>query len=193
MDTDSILPPLEELTPAVPPPLIAAAGASSPGARSSSKKRKKTETGAAAPAAPPATAHVHSDSEEDSEDELLAGGYHPGRAGLHYDHAHDFKVPCNSHIIRVMELLRKEWKEVVEIVGAVKLWIQLSIPPIESGGESVHPPATNEGLSRSADVSLLTNNARPSTGQFHVGIQEEVIQELTRFEDVAYNYLEYVR
>jgi hypothetical protein len=29
-----------------------------------------------------------------------------------------------------------------------------------------------------------------TTGQFHVGVQEEVIQELTRFEDVAYNYLE---
>lgn len=127
----------------MPPPLVATAGASSSGARSGgSKKRKKTETGAAAPAAPPATDLAHSDSEEDSEDELLVGGYRPGRAGLHYDHAHDFTVPCNTHIIRVMELLRKEWKEVVEIVGAVKLWIQLSIPPIESGGESVRPPAS---------------------------------------------------
>ena len=139
-DTDPILPPLEELTPAVPPSLVATAGASSSGARSGTKKRKKTETGAAAPAAPPSTDLAHSDSEEDSEDELLVGGYRPGRAGLHY--AHDFNVPCNSHIIRVIELLRKEWKEVVEIVGAVKLWIQLSIPPIESGGESVHPPAS---------------------------------------------------
>ena len=131
-DTDSILPPLEDLTPAVPPPLAAAAPAPTTGGARGSKKRKKTETGAAAPAAPPptSTAHAHSDSEEDSEDEL--GGYHA--RGGHYDHAHDFKVPCNTHIIRVMELLRKEWKEAVEIVGAVKLWIQLSIPPIESGG-----------------------------------------------------------
>jgi hypothetical protein len=35
----------------------------------------------------------------------------------------------------VIELLRKEWKEAIELVGAVKLWIQLSIPPIESGGQ----------------------------------------------------------
>lgn len=55
----------------------------------------------------------------------------------------------------MIELLRKEWKEAIELVGAVKLWIQLSIPPIESGG------------------------------QFHVGVQEECVQELNRFEDVV--------
>ena len=38
-------------------------------------------------------------------------------------------------ITQVIELLRKEWKEAIELVGAVKLWIQLSIPPIESGGQ----------------------------------------------------------
>jgi hypothetical protein len=137
-DTDSILPPLEELTPAVPPPLAStttststSTGASGSGARRKKRKMEdtiKTEGKGAATAAPPPP---HSDSEEESEDELPHGA---GRAGGHYDHAHDFHVPCNRHIIRVMELLRKEWKEAVEVVGAVKLWIQLSIPPIESGG-----------------------------------------------------------
>lgn len=154
-DTEAILPPLTDITPAVPQPVVVGGG---PGGAGRSKKRKMNAgTGAATAAPPPLAAQVHSDSEEESEDEQPG---HAGRAGVHYDHAHDFKVPCNKHIIRVMELLRTEWQQAVEIVGAVKLWIQLSIPPIESGG------------------------------QFHVGVQEEVIQELTRFEDVAYNYLE---
>lgn len=155
-DKEAILPPLMDLTPAVPPPVVVGGGG--PGGALRSKKRKMDAgTGAATAAPPPLAAQAHSDSEEESEDEQPG---HAGRAGVHYDHAHDFKVPCNKHIIRVMELLRTEWQQAVEIVGAVKLWIQLSIPPIESGG------------------------------QFHVGVQEEVIQELTRFEDVAYNYLE---
>ncbi len=137
-DTESILPSLEELTPAVPPPLAsastAAAAAASGEGEGRRKKRKMegtTTDAAVAPAAPP----PHSDSEAESEDELLPG-HGAGRGGGHYDHAHDFHVPCNKHIIRVMELLRREWKEAVEVVGAVKLGIQLSIPPIESGGAS---------------------------------------------------------
>ena len=38
-------------------------------------------------------------------------------------------------ILKIMNLMRKEWSEAVELVGNVKLGLQLSIPPIESGGQ----------------------------------------------------------
>ncbi|TFJ87778.1 hypothetical protein NSK_001127 [Nannochloropsis salina CCMP1776] len=161
LENDAVLPPESEVTPVIPPISSGEEKGETSAAGGRRKKRKMTETQQAAASVIPA-AHVdapsHSDSEEESEDEI---GHLNGRHGhAHWDYTHDFAVPCNKTIMKVIELLRKEWKEAVELVGCVKLWIQLSIPPIESGG------------------------------QFHVGVQEEVIQELNRFEDVAYNYLE---
>ena len=59
-------------------------------------------------------------------------------------------------------------------------------------------PTTHAGIDRRltrpphAPINNAHRHTPTTTGQFHVGVQEEVIQELTRFEDVAYNYLECV-
>lgn len=157
MENDAVLPPESEVTPVIHPipttsETAAAGGREGEAAGGARRKKRKMDVAVAH------TAIAHSDSEEESEDEM---GHLNGRhVHAHWDYTHDFAVPCNKTIIKVIELLRKEWKEAIELVGAVKLWIQLSIPPIESGG------------------------------QFHVGVQEECVQELNRFEDVAYNYLE---
>lgn len=189
MENDAVLPLESEVTPIIHPiPATSEAAAAGEAAGGARRKKRKMD-GAAAH-----TAIAHSDSEEESEDEV---GHLNGRhVHAHWDYTHDFAVPCNKTIIKVsttsphqctrslfpssfpssssrpprthpptylfqhysiqvIELLRKEWKEAIELVGAVKLWIQLSIPPIESGG------------------------------QFHVGVQEECVQELNRFEDVV--------
>lgn len=146
---EDILPPVADVT----PPLLAAAAAAGGGDKADGasggggRKKRKVDGGGKASLTAAHPAPPHSDSEVESEDEA-----HPPH-GHHVDYT--FAVPSNQHIMDVIEMLRKEWKEAVEVVGAVKLWIQLSIPPIESGG------------------------------QFHVGVQEEVIQELNRFEDVV--------
>ncbi|AFZ80620.1 subunit of proteaseome activator complex, putative [Theileria equi strain WA] len=66
-------------------------------------------------------------------------------------------VPSHKQIFNELEKIKLEASELIEILGNIKLWIQLNVPRIEDG-----------------------NN-------FGVGIQEEVIQELTRVEDTAFN------
>ncbi|CCF73086.1 proteasome activator subunit 2 (PA28 beta) [Babesia microti strain RI] len=66
-------------------------------------------------------------------------------------------VPSHRQIVEELERIKDEASELIEMVGNIKLWIQLNIPRIEDG-----------------------NN-------FGVGIQEEVIQELARVEDSAFN------
>ncbi|ORM41683.1 DNA primase small subunit [Babesia sp. Xinjiang] len=62
-----------------------------------------------------------------------------------------------DEILDELEAIKSEASELIEIIGNIKLWIQLNVPRIEDG-----------------------NN-------FGVGIQEEVILELTRVEDTAFN------
>lgn len=66
-------------------------------------------------------------------------------------------MPSHRQIVEELERIKDEASELIEMVGNIKLWIQLNIPRIEDG-----------------------NN-------FGVGIQEEVIQELARVEDSAFN------
>lgn len=66
-------------------------------------------------------------------------------------------VPSHKQIYNELEKIKAYASELIEIIGNIKLWIQLNIPRIEDG-----------------------NN-------FGVGIQEEAIQELARVEDSAFN------
>ncbi|SBS81862.1 subunit of proteaseome activator complex, putative [Plasmodium ovale] len=66
-------------------------------------------------------------------------------------------VPSHKQIYTELEKIKVYASELIEIIGNIKLWIQLNIPRIEDG-----------------------NN-------FGVGIQEEAIQELARVEESAFN------
>ncbi|KAF8820589.1 putative subunit of proteaseome activator complex [Cardiosporidium cionae] len=66
-------------------------------------------------------------------------------------------MPHHKQIVQELEKIKIEAAELIEMVGNIKLWIQLNVPRIEDG-----------------------NN-------FGVGIQEEAIQELARVEDSAFN------
>lgn len=67
------------------------------------------------------------------------------------------QIPLCEQIVAMGEKVRREAFELIEMVGVVRLWIQLNVPRIEDG-----------------------NN-------FGVAIQEEAIQELGRVEDAAFN------
>ncbi|CAG9480352.1 subunit of proteaseome activator complex, putative [Plasmodium vivax] len=66
-------------------------------------------------------------------------------------------VPSHKQINAELEKIKAYSSELIEIIGNIKLWIQLNVPRIEDG-----------------------NN-------FGVGIQEEAIQELARVEESAFN------
>ncbi|CDU17483.1 hypothetical protein YYC_02687 [Plasmodium yoelii 17X] len=66
-------------------------------------------------------------------------------------------VPSHKQIYDELEKIKSYASELIEIIGNIKLWIQLNVPRIEDG-----------------------NN-------FGVGIQEEAIQELARVEESAFN------
>ncbi|SBT70853.1 subunit of proteaseome activator complex, putative [Plasmodium malariae] len=66
-------------------------------------------------------------------------------------------VPSHKQIYEELEKIKSYASELIEIIGNIKLWIQLNVPRIEDG-----------------------NN-------FGVGIQEEAIQELARVEESAFN------
>ncbi|EAN33124.2 Proteasome activator pa28 beta subunit family protein [Theileria parva strain Muguga] len=74
-----------------------------------------------------------------------------------HDQTTDVFLPSHKQIFAELEKIKLEASELIEIISNIKLWIQLNVPRIEDG-----------------------NN-------FGVGIQEEVIQELTRVEDTAFN------
>lgn len=70
------------------------------------------------------------------------------------------EVPANNNILKMLDVLKGELLELIEMINTVKIWIQLNIPRIEDG-----------------------NN-------FGVSIQEETVNELGRAEDVGFNALE---
>ena len=65
-----------------------------------------------------------------------------------------------SQTSSMMALVKRHYKEAMEILSTMKMWIQLNIPRIEDG-----------------------NN-------FRVGVQEECITELSRVEDACFTVLE---
>ena len=65
------------------------------------------------------------------------------------------KIPSNEKVVEYWEVLRKETIDILEMTAAVKVWIQLNVPKVEDG-----------------------NN-------FGVGVQEELINELSRAEESA--------
>uniref|UniRef100_A0A7S1T6G8 Proteasome activator PA28 C-terminal domain-containing protein n=1 Tax=Compsopogon caeruleus TaxID=31354 RepID=A0A7S1T6G8_9RHOD len=72
----------------------------------------------------------------------------------------DGSLPCNKIILELTDRLRVDVEKQIELMGQLKLWIQLSMPRIEDG-----------------------NN-------FGVSIQQEVINELSRSEDGAFAILD---
>lgn len=67
-------------------------------------------------------------------------------------------VPTHEQVMKELEDIKRETSELIEVVGDIKLWIQLNVPRIEDG-----------------------NN-------FGVGIQEVAIQQLARAEDSAFGF-----
>ena len=74
----------------------------------------------------------------------------------------DGKVTSNLQIKELVTFVKQEVGELIEMVGSIKLWVQLNIPQIQDG-----------------------NN-------FGVGVQEETIQELSRVEDATFSLYESV-
>lgn len=72
-------------------------------------------------------------------------------------------VPLHTQVVEMKARVLRYALELIEMVGAVKLWIQLNVPRIEDG-----------------------NN-------FGVAIQEETIQELSQVEDSAFNLCDGVK
>lgn len=71
-------------------------------------------------------------------------------------------IPCNKKLVRLIDLIKPEVKDMVEICEKIQTWIQLLIPRIEDG-----------------------NN-------FGVSIQEEVLNEVHRIQNESVNYLDAV-
>jgi len=98
MENDAVLPPESEVTPVIHPipttsETAAAGGREGEAAGGARRKKRKMDVAVAH------TAIAHSDSEEESEDEM---GHLNGRhVHAHWDYTHDFAVPCNKTIIKV--------------------------------------------------------------------------------------------
>lgn len=69
-------------------------------------------------------------------------------------------IPCNKKLIKLIDKVKPEIKDVIEACESIKMWISLLIPRIEDG-----------------------NN-------FGVSIQEEVLNEVHRIQTESINYLD---
>jgi proteasome activator subunit 3 (PA28 gamma) len=70
------------------------------------------------------------------------------------------QIPCNMRLLRLIDVMKPEIKDVIQACELIKMWISLLIPRIEDG-----------------------NN-------FGVGIQEEVLNEVHRIQTESVNYLD---
>jgi len=70
------------------------------------------------------------------------------------------QIPCNAKLLRLIDLMKPEIKDVIQACESIKMWISLLIPRIEDG-----------------------NN-------FGVSIQEEVLNEVHRIETESISYLD---
>jgi len=70
------------------------------------------------------------------------------------------QIPCNTKLLRLIDVMKPEIKDVIEACENIKMWISLLIPRIEDG-----------------------NN-------FGVSIQEEVLNEVHRIQTESVNYLD---
>jgi len=70
------------------------------------------------------------------------------------------QIPCNAKLLRLIDVMKPEIKDVIEACESIKMWISLLIPRIEDG-----------------------NN-------FGVSIQEEVLNEVHRIQTESMNYLD---
>jgi len=70
------------------------------------------------------------------------------------------QIPSNARLLRLIDMMKPEIKNVIEACELIKMWISLLIPRIEDG-----------------------NN-------FGVGIQEEVLNEVHRIQTESVNYLD---
>ena len=72
-------------------------------------------------------------------------------------------IPCNKEILKIMEILKKEVIELIEMLSTMKLWLRLSRPKFEDGN--------NFGVDVQNDVltSLTTGaaSAKNMLQQFH--------------------------
>eukprot|EP00455_Lapot_gusevi_P018821 TRINITY_DN2032_c0_g3_i2.p1 TRINITY_DN2032_c0_g3~~TRINITY_DN2032_c0_g3_i2.p1 ORF type:complete len:287 (+),score=81.30 TRINITY_DN2032_c0_g3_i2:71-931(+) len=110
-------------------------------APSESKKRKLN------PSSSPSSSSSSSSSSEEPASKI-----HPSLKNL--------RISTNSKIQATVDFLKKEIMELIDMVGLVKIWIQLNIPRIEDGGN------------------------------FGVSIQEETVSELNRAEDSGFSVLD---
>jgi len=79
------------------------------------------------------------------------------------DEGHNLKqpsIPCNKKLVKLIDLMKPEIKDMIETCAKIQMWIQLLIPRIEDG-----------------------NN-------FGVSIQEEVLNEINRILGESVNYLD---
>eukprot|EP01096_Ripella_sp_DP13-Kostka_P014856 TRINITY_DN6804_c0_g2_i1.p1 TRINITY_DN6804_c0_g2~~TRINITY_DN6804_c0_g2_i1.p1 ORF type:complete len:286 (-),score=150.53 TRINITY_DN6804_c0_g2_i1:23-811(-) len=70
------------------------------------------------------------------------------------------RIPSNKKVVLLLHLLKYQMSELIDMVNTVKIWVQLNIPQIEDGND------------------------------FGVGIQEEIINELSRCESDAFTVLD---
>ncbi len=73
------------------------------------------------------------------------------------------RIPCNIEILHVMEMLKKEVMELIDMLSTMKIWVRLSRPKFEDGN--------NFGVNVQNDVltSIATGamSARNMLSQFH--------------------------
>ncbi|KAJ3531080.1 hypothetical protein NM688_g7625 [Phlebia brevispora] len=118
---------------------------------------------------PPPADFVSSDEPDTKKRKLSDGGVN-GTASVAHTAANvtgtarfTNSMHANKHLTLVFAALKKECEELVESIDKVKLWVNLSMPKIEDGDN------------------------------FGVQIQEEVLNELHRSQEVAYNLRDQAR
>ena len=71
-------------------------------------------------------------------------------------------IPCNKEILDIMEVLKKEVLELIDMLSTMKLWVRLSRPKFEDGN--------NFGSTSKTMLTSLTTGAASAKNmlqQFH--------------------------